>query len=174
MLGAGSCNPLYLGTCAIHVCQNHTYVSTYIILRMVILWNKLVQQANRQPRRFGFDISTAVSSAFSRQNWLSLLVNVCSDRKKIRSKSSGNKGKKRSGAAGGVPSAGASSKRAKKTSSATGLDKTIAAAAERAPEPPSSSLSNAKLAEVEIKINRSPVMVLWATVSAVHIIMLLL
>lgn len=62
---------------------------------------------------------------------------------------------------GGASSLGANKK--SKTSSAKRADH-HASAAERAPEPPDSSLPDAKLAEIEIKINRSPVMVLWATV----------
>ena len=70
------------------------------------------------------------------------------------------KGAKRGGA-GGASSPGAAKK--SKTSSAKGADK-LAGAAERAPEPPDCSLPDARLAEIEIKTNRSPVMVLWATV----------
>lgn len=118
--------------------------------------------------RASLRLSVAFTFSFS---LLAHMYVYASHRKKIRAKLSG-KGMKRSGAAGEL-SVGANSsstnKRAKKTSSTTGLDKIVAAAAERAPEPPTSSLSSAKLAEIEIKINRSPVMVLWATVSAVRV-----
>eukprot|EP00903_Cladosiphon_okamuranus_P006149 g6050.t1 len=77
---------------------------------------------------------------------------------KIRSKVEGKGGKRRG--AGGASSPGARKK--SKTSSAKGADN-LAGAAERAPDPPDSSLSAEKLAEIEIKTNRSPVMVLWAT-----------
>eukprot|EP00752_Nemacystus_decipiens_P007518 g6718.t1 len=77
---------------------------------------------------------------------------------KIRAKAAG-KGGKRSGA-GGASSPSANKK--SKASSAKGADK-AAGAAERAPDPPDCSLSDARLAEIEIKTNRSPVMVLWAT-----------
>lgn len=84
-----------------------------------------------------------------------------SSRNKIRAKVAG-KGGKRSVAAGDALSPSANKK--SKTSSARKATDKHAGAAERAPEPPDSSLSDAKLAEIEIKINRSPVMVLWATV----------
>lgn len=55
---------------------------------------------------------------------------------------------------------GSRSKRAKPSSA----DKALAVAAELAPTPSGCSLSDGELAGVEVKINRSPVMVLWATV----------
>ncbi len=67
---------------------------------------------------------------------------------------------KRSGGAGDASS---STNKRSKASSKGGPDEN-AAEAESAPEPPDSSLSDAKLAEIEIKTNRSPVMVLWAAV----------
>ncbi|CAM9440197.1 unnamed protein product, partial [Hapterophycus canaliculatus] len=85
--------------------------------------------------------------------------------KKIRAKIS-DKGSKRcaSGGASSTESGGtansSTSKRAR--TSPSGPDKTLAAAAECVPETPISSMSDAEVAAIEIKINRSPVMVLWA------------
>ncbi|CAM9280788.1 unnamed protein product [Ectocarpus sp. 6 AP-2014] len=80
--------------------------------------------------------------------------------KKIRAKIFGKGGKRSAGGSASTESGSTTSKRARP--SVSGADKTLAAAAERAPEPPCSSLSDEQLAQVEIKINRSPVMVLWA------------
>ena len=88
-------------------------------------------------------------------------------RKKIRAKVSG-KGAKRSGGAGDASSSSSTANKRSKASATKGSDETTAAA-ERAPEPPDSSLSDAKLAEIEVKINRSPVMVLWATVRSLSL-----
>lgn len=87
-------------------------------------------------------------------------------RKKIRAKIHGKGGKRSAGGSASTESGSSTSKRARP--SVSGADKTLAAAAERAPEPPCSSLSDAQLSQVEIKINRSPVMVLWAAVRFVQ------
>lgn len=86
---------------------------------------------------------------------------LSSPRNRIRAKVAGKGAKRRGAGAGGTSSLSASKK--PKTSSGKRADK-LAGAAERAPDPPYSSLSEEKLAEIEIKTNRSPVMVLWATV----------
>lgn len=87
-------------------------------------------------------------------------------RKKIRAKMFGKGGKRSAGGSASTESGSTTSKRARP--SVSGTDKTLAAAVERAPEPPCSSLSDEQLAQVEIKINRSPVMVLWAAVRFVQ------
>ena len=92
-------------------------------------------------------------------------------RRKVRSKilgPHGDKGKKRAAAAGDNSSSdnySCGNKRVRaSSSSSTSTDKRLQAAQERAPAPPDCSLSDSELAEIEFKINRSPVMVLWAAV----------
>lgn len=99
-------------------------------------------------------------------------------RKKVRSKALGQyKGKKRTAAAaptaavgGGGPSnednssGGNKKMKASSSDSYYPADKQLQEAQERAPAPPECSLSDTELSEIEIKINRSPVMVLWAAV----------
>ncbi|CAN0266217.1 unnamed protein product [Scytosiphon promiscuus] len=83
--------------------------------------------------------------------------------KKIRSKISDRGGKRcADGGASSTGSSGASGTNKRARPSDSSAAKTLAAAAERAPDPPGSQLTDAEVAGIEIKINRSPVMVLWA------------
>lgn len=98
-------------------------------------------------------------------------TSVC--RRKVRSKilrPNADKGKKRAAAAAGssngdnITSSNNNDSSGNKRVKTSSADKNLQAAKERAPAPPDCSLSDSELAEIEFKINRSPVMVLWAAV----------